>query len=215
MDTRNVILNAAAEVFAQHGFRGSTTRRIADAAAVNEVTIFRYFGSKDALLEEAIKNSTGQAFSHPLPSTPVDPESELVAWCTEVVAHLHARRSMIRTCMGEMEERPQMTRCAAQGAVGATNELCAYFRQLKTAGFTSDSFDATAAAAMLIGALFHDAMGRDMMPDVYPKPASRAPALYARLVLRAIGVETAPPAPVAAPRRSSGKPDHTLTRNAQ
>ena len=51
MDTRETILHAAARVFSQHGFRGSTTRRIADAASVNEVTIFRYFGSKAALLQ--------------------------------------------------------------------------------------------------------------------------------------------------------------------
>ncbi|MEP6936422.1 MAG: helix-turn-helix domain-containing protein, partial [Nitrospirota bacterium] len=36
MDTRSTILNAAVQVFSQHGFRGSTTRRIADAASVNE-----------------------------------------------------------------------------------------------------------------------------------------------------------------------------------
>jgi len=44
---------------------------------------------------------------------------------------------------------------------------------------------------MLIGSLFHDAMGRDMMPDAYPKPASKAPAKYAQFILRALGVRDA------------------------
>ena len=77
MDTRTELLKAAAAVFAQHGSRGSTTRRIAEAAGVNEVTLFRYFGSKEALLQEAIAHSADGAPSITLPETPMDPETEL------------------------------------------------------------------------------------------------------------------------------------------
>ena len=52
--------------------------------------------------------------------------------------------------------------------------------------------DAFAAGAMLMAALFSDAMGRDMMPDMFPQPADRAPALYVRLFLRAVGCRTRP-----------------------
>jgi hypothetical protein len=47
--------------------------------------------------------------------------------------------------------------------------------------------EAHAAGAMLMAALFGDAMGRDMMPDLYPQPPERAAALYVRVFLRAIG----------------------------
>ncbi len=133
MDTRTSILNAAAEVFAQHGFRGSTTRRIADAASVNEVTIFRYFGSKDALLQEAISNCNRSQTANPFPAIPVDPESELTEWCANVIDHLRSRRSTIRKCMGEIEERPEMRLAVAERPTRASNELCAYFRALKHA----------------------------------------------------------------------------------
>ena len=46
--------------------------------------------------------------------------------------------------------------------------------------------DAYAAGTMLMAALFSDAMGRDMMPGLYPEPADRAAALYVRLFLRAV-----------------------------
>ena len=200
MDTRSAILNAAVTVFSQHGFRGSTTRRIADAASVNEVTIFRYFGSKEALLQEAIKGSDVNAFTTPLPSDPVDPLEELTKWCSGVISHLRSRSPMIRKCMGELEERPELTGHAAETPTRATNELSAYFRRLKAKGLTNDDFDPTVAATMLIGSLFHDAMGREMMPDIYPKPASKAPGKYARLILRAIGV--------AQPVTTSSKSDH-------
>ena len=188
MDTRTTILNAAVQVFSQHGFRGSTTRRIADAAEVNEVTIFRYFGSKEALLQEAIRGSDADAFSSPLPQDPKDPSNELTAWCTAVLNHVHSRSSVIRKCMGEIEERPELSGNATEAKMRATNELCAYFVRLRDKGFTDEQFDPTVASAMLIGSLFHDAMGRDMTPDAYPKPANKAPGKYANMILRALGV---------------------------
>jgi len=193
MDTRSTILEAAVRVFSQHGFRGSTTRRIADAASVNEVTIFRYFGSKQALLQEAIRGSDVNAFSSPLPAVPKDPAHELTQWCTAVINHLHSRSSVIRKCMGEMEERPELSGQATEAPIRATNELCSYFRRLRSKGFTEEEFDPSVASAMLIGSLFHDAMGRDMMPDAYPKPASKAPGKYAQFILRALGVRDAQP----------------------
>ena len=189
MDTRTAILNAAVQVFSQHGFRGSTTRRIADAAEVNEVTIFRYFGSKEALLQEAINTPTVVGIFTSLPADPVNPQLELAEWAGGIVKHLQSRRSVIRKCMGEIEERPELTARAAEMPTRATNELCEYFQRLADLGFTKQQFDPTVASAMLIAALFHDAMSREVMPDIFPKPASEAPARYADLVLRAIGVK--------------------------
>lgn len=189
MDTREIILEAAAKVYAQHGFRGSTTRRIADAAAVNEVTIFRYFGSKAALLQEAVKTTDIGSCMNVLPADPVDPLAELSIWAATLVEHVTGYSSVIRKCMSELEERPELAARAAEAPTRATRELCDYLLQLKAKGFTNQDFDATAAASMLIGALFHDSMGRELMPDIFPKPAGEAPGRYAELVLRAIGVD--------------------------
>ena len=190
MDTRETILDAAARVYSQHGFRGSTTRRIADAAAVNEVTIFRYFGSKAALLQEAVRGIDVTAGENSLPRIPVDPVKELTHWSTVFMSHLTGCSAVIRKCMSELEERPELAARAGEAPKRATTELCSYFRRLHSSGFIDANFDASAAASMLIGSLFNDAMGREMMPDIYPKPASKAPARYAELVLRAIGLDT-------------------------
>ena len=46
---RELILKAARRVFAEHGFRGTTTRALAEAAGVSEALLFQHFPSKEAL----------------------------------------------------------------------------------------------------------------------------------------------------------------------
>ncbi len=188
MNRRDEILEAAAGVFAQHGFRGSTTRRIADAAGVNEITIFRQFGSKEALLREAMRFMTQSVGLSILPEVPVDPEAELTSWSESFIQHLRLRSSIIRKTMSEIEERPDMSECASYVPRQASNDLCLYLTALQRQGSATVPFDPKTAAAMLMGAIFADAMGRDMMPDVYPQPAAKAGEMYTGLLLRAIGV---------------------------
>ena len=53
-DTHLRIIHAALEEFRRSGFKGSSTRVIAERAGVNEVTLFRHFGSKLDLLRKAV-----------------------------------------------------------------------------------------------------------------------------------------------------------------
>jgi len=46
----NKILDSIMKEFAKGGYKGATTRQIAVAANVNEVTLFRRFKSKDIFL---------------------------------------------------------------------------------------------------------------------------------------------------------------------
>ncbi len=186
--TREAILAAALEVYSKHGFRGATTRRIAEAAGVNEVTIFRHFGSKEALLGEALRALHAPGQVAPLPADPRDPAAELSEWSERQLAHLRDKRSMIRTCMGEIEERPELMECAASGPQAAFVQLCEYLRRVREAGMSFTDFDERVAAITLMGALFSDAMGREMMPEIYP-PAEEAARRYVELVLRAIGAD--------------------------
>ncbi|TGA97613.1 TetR/AcrR family transcriptional regulator [Sporolactobacillus shoreae] len=50
-NTSERIINAFIELFRDYGYKGTTTRAIAGRAGVNEVTIFRHFGSKKGILE--------------------------------------------------------------------------------------------------------------------------------------------------------------------
>lgn len=188
MDRRQEILAAAAGVFAQYGFLGATTRRIAEAAGVNEVTLFRYFGSKDALLLEAMQHDTQATGITQLPAKPVDPLNELTAWSEAFIKHLRLRSSMIRKTMSEIEEHPEIGICASHVPKRASADLCSYLDALKREGLATKDFDSKTAAAMLMGAIFGDAMGRGMMGDIYPQPAEKAASMYTTFLLRAVGV---------------------------
>ena len=125
-----------------------------------------------------------------LPDVPSDPERELTAWSESFIQHLRLQSSIIRKTMSEIEERPEMSECASTVPRQASISLCHYLAMLKRQGRTKEKFEPKTASAMLMGAIFADAMGRGMMPDVYPQPEAKAAQMYARFLLRAIGVET-------------------------
>lgn len=51
---RERLLQAASALFAQRGYRGTTTRDIAEAAGITERTLFRHVSSKSELFREAV-----------------------------------------------------------------------------------------------------------------------------------------------------------------
>ena len=59
--TRQRIIQATTQLFSEMGIAGTTTRAIAKRAGVNEVTLFRHFGSKDNLAREIMREYGGQA----------------------------------------------------------------------------------------------------------------------------------------------------------
>ena len=188
MSIREQLLEAAARIYAEAGYRGATTRRIADEAGVNEITLFRNFGSKDALIREAIARAGSSFESQSLPDPPRDPARELKVWASAHIAALRKRRSLIRTCMGEIEEHPGVFSPENSGPALAAKALCRYLRRLRETGQAKAQFDEVAASTMLIGVLFADAMGRDIMPDMYSNDPDQAIDEYIRLFLRSVGV---------------------------
>jgi len=63
-DRRRQILTVAAELFARRGFRGTTTRQIAERAGINEAILFRHFRRKEdlywAILDDKCRSRGGR-----------------------------------------------------------------------------------------------------------------------------------------------------------
>jgi AcrR family transcriptional regulator len=59
--TRQALLDAAIELFAERGYGRTTVRDIATRAGVNQALLFRYFGSKEALFAAATAGDNWEA----------------------------------------------------------------------------------------------------------------------------------------------------------
>ncbi|MEO0707128.1 MAG: helix-turn-helix domain-containing protein, partial [Cyanobacteria bacterium J06649_5] len=58
LSSREKIVRSALDLFSQQGITATTTKEIAEQAGVNEVTLFRQFGSKQGLLLAVLQESS-------------------------------------------------------------------------------------------------------------------------------------------------------------
>lgn len=187
MDPKEQLLAATIRVVSEEGWRGATTRRIAEVAGVNEVTLFRHFGSKDVLVREAMAWEARRAPLANLPDEPGDARQELRDWAGEHYTHLLEVRSHIRRTIGEFEANPEVASWGRRVPKHHHDTLERYVERLRQRGRTTGEWDARAATSLLLGALFADAISRDFLLDSLPEPGADAPARYVELFLRAIG----------------------------
>lgn len=187
MDTKLALLEVTARLFADHGWRGTTTRRIAEEAGVNEVTLFRHFRSKEALLSEAVRLVASEAHPDRLPEQPSDLRHEVSEWAASQHERLRRKGSMIRTCLAEFEEHPELAPVACEGAMQSMADAIRYFTLARERGLIGPAGSLEAATVMLMNAIFMDAITRDVVPDCQPVSPREAIDAFVDLTLRALG----------------------------
>lgn len=101
------ILDAAIQTMIEYGYSGATTRQIAEAAGVNEVTLFRRFGSKKNMLLASIEKQVEEFESEALRFTG-DVEADLTR-----IVHLHSRYAeekgkLFPVLMAELPRQPEL-----------------------------------------------------------------------------------------------------------
>ncbi len=69
---REAILDAALELFVERGFHGTAVPAVADRAGVGAGTIYRYFASKEALVNALYQQAKGAISEHVLDDFPTD-----------------------------------------------------------------------------------------------------------------------------------------------
>lgn len=191
MTTRNSLLDVAARLYSEHGWRGTTTRRIAEAAGVNEVTIFRQFGSKEMLLLESIRSASREESREQLPDVPEDLRVELTRWALAHHAAVAGKRQMIQKCLAECAEHPQLAPVVCEAGMQAFAETTRYLAAARTKGLLGSAGSLEAATVMLMNAVFMDAMTRDVGPVSPPHSVPEVVEMFVDLVLRALGATEA------------------------
>src|SRR6185503_14337540 len=88
-ETRTRILDAAEELFMQHGFEGTSMRTLTGKASVNLAAVNYHFGSKDALIEDT--KSGGRNFTRLLGRAYTEPSKPIRALIGQLYAPAMAR----------------------------------------------------------------------------------------------------------------------------
>ena len=189
--SRQRILAAALRIYGEHGFSGSTTRRIATEARVNEVTIFRQFGSKAALMAEAVLTPPAVPPIPMLPDTPGNPVAELHTWALQLLDWLRETRTVIRRSFAETTDHPEVAGRLHSHVEAWNTTLREYISRLEEQGAVQGSPDTDIASSMFISSLLTDGLGRIELPNMFSVNAEESTARYVNAFLRLANYEGA------------------------
>jgi AcrR family transcriptional regulator len=144
--TRELLLTAASELFAERGFDGTTTRDIGERAGADPALIARYFGSKAALYLAALRSDDA-------PRDLLDP-TRLAELLSRVASH--GPGPLLRTAVHRQQDA--VTQSAAQKALD--QRLVAPLRgRLTEAGADRPELRAELAVAAFAGIALGRAAG--------------------------------------------------------
>jgi AcrR family transcriptional regulator len=113
-DRRRQILATATDIFARQGFKGTTTRQIAEAAQVNEAIIFRHFPSKEELYWAVLEHKCNegrkrwQRYEHLADGT--SPEEAFASLARAYLQHRRQDASLGRLLLFSALEHHQLSR---------------------------------------------------------------------------------------------------------
>jgi AcrR family transcriptional regulator len=123
--TRSRLIEAALELFAANGVTETTTKAVAELAQVNEVTLFRHFGSKQGLLLAAIEDSVSFAqLGKTLVEQAISQESvseALKAYANAFLQALDRVPELVRSLIGDAGQYPVETRLAIGRGLSQAN----------------------------------------------------------------------------------------------
>lgn len=171
-ETKQRIIEAALKLFGKVGYTRATTRAIAESANVNEVTLFRHFGSKKRLLQACIStgNQSGfaQTFRNHLTG---DYIADIQAMARLQMAATRQNFEILRLLLCDAQAVPSMKDALAIGARENFSQLAAYFHEQIAAGIIQDHFNPLVLAHAFDSlfssyVLFERLMGTDLLAEL-------------------------------------------------
>ena len=170
-NTVDKILDAAIKVFAKEGVTGATTRKIALAAKVNEVTLFRHFKNKEELLRQVVLRKSSY-FESVFIETPIETKADfkktIKAFAASYAAMLKENEEFIRTFFGELNRHPDLCRRLFVGSAKPVREkLISFLTSAQKSKFIRRDLDPVLCADSLTGLLLIGMMRRPLTESIY------------------------------------------------
>jgi AcrR family transcriptional regulator len=133
--TRERIMEAAAKLFSEKGYAGTTTRAIAEMADVNEVTLFRHFGTKENLAQEIMDQLGGPAIAADLHHQfSGDYLQDLTFFGRAMLSVMSERSNEMRMAICEAGNFPEFRDIVAENPRQLRRMLAGYFERQMEAG---------------------------------------------------------------------------------
>ncbi|MEJ0000888.1 MAG: TetR/AcrR family transcriptional regulator [Verrucomicrobiota bacterium] len=169
--TEQRILDAAVRVFGRDGLSGATTREIARVARVNEVTLFRYFRSKNELLRQMVQQHCHryvQVFEGAVLESPADLRRTVRQYALAYVQKVAENEDMVRTFMGELRRHLKLARSIfVESSKTSRQKFIDYLEAAKKARLVRKDLDCTTAADALTGMLLSGTLRRPLTDGSY------------------------------------------------
>jgi AcrR family transcriptional regulator len=185
------LVEAAAQLFARHGFKATTTREIASFADLNEATLFRYFPRKSDLFWAAVESHVARVrMSRDLQTSlvaeqpPRDVVPKIVRFLLDTLRLQPELERLLHVAAFELPEANTVMR----EYLGPTYDMiCDYFRRCGERGAIRDVDPALVTLGLLGAVSTHQALYRLFSREtVQPLDPELAIAAYSRFVLDAI-----------------------------
>lgn len=161
-ETQAAILDAVASCAAKYGFSGMTTRRIAQEAGVNEVTLFRRYGNKNALINAAFQREASYVKAHGIAYSG-DVEADLQRLVATLVELGTRRRALLPAMLLELPRNEEL-RQAVGHPLQAMGEAVALVGRYQQEGKLREE-SPLAAYIALIGPILFTLLVGNVVPD--------------------------------------------------
>lgn len=127
---RQRVIRAAFEVFAANGYARTTTRSLATAAGITEVTLFRHFGSKEKLFTAVIESYGGSTLASEFEARFTgDYSSDLHQLGRHFIQTTLERGKIMRLMFSEVEHFPELAQALAMNPLQFRQMLSRYLAQ--------------------------------------------------------------------------------------
>ncbi|MEI3613647.1 TetR/AcrR family transcriptional regulator [Pseudogracilibacillus sp. SO30301A] len=157
MDTKDKIMDALIQLVTEKGYRGATTRAIAERANVNEITLFRHFGSKDGIMEAAINKYSfvGELIGIVKENFVWDLEKDLKFIAKKYQEQLNEHKDILLISYKEAGTFPEIDEMISQHLYKVKETLMDYFKEMISLGkLYNQDVEAVVTHFLLINAGF-------------------------------------------------------------
>jgi AcrR family transcriptional regulator len=173
-DTSQRIIAAAMQLFGQVGYTRASTRLIAEAAGVNEVTLFRHFGSKKNLLMACMEAFNAGGFSATFEARlSGDYPSDIALMARLQQQNTAENLNVLRLLLSDARNMPELQEAMRSGGGGNMALVAAYFQRQIEAGVVrpdlpaealASAFDSLFSTPVIFANLFQDSE-TPVLPD--------------------------------------------------